>query len=229
VKKHATLAAAFTLAGGFSPQLAAQVDWFTESVATPWYVGLGLSRGDATLPQGTVDGIDALFTATLGTDNTIRNVDERFNGSRVFLGYEFNRHLAIEAGLTRLGKTEVGYNFRTGITTDGTLIMNYRMSALYIDAVGKFPIDPKWSLLGRVGVSAGQTRVGFNGEPLTLLVPSRDADETDYNVKFGAGFEYNLTEVLALRAEWDRWKMPDPLSRDDIKVDAFAASLLYRF
>jgi OmpA-OmpF porin, OOP family len=229
VKKHATLAAAFTLAAGFSPQLAAQVDWFTESVATPWYIGLGISRGDATLPQGTVDGIDALFTATLGSDNTIRNVDERFNGSRVFLGYEFNRHFAIEAGLTRLGKTEVGYNFRTGINTDGTLVMNYRMSALYIDAVGKFPIDPKWSLLGRVGVSVGQTRVGFNGEPLTLLVPSRDRDATDSNVKFGAGFEYNFTEVLALRAEWDRWKMPDPLSRDDIKVDAFAASLLYRF
>ncbi|HUF21378.1 MAG TPA: outer membrane beta-barrel protein, partial [Burkholderiales bacterium] len=123
----------------------------------------------------------------------------------------------------------VGYNFRSGITTVGTLDMNYRMSALYVDVVGKFPIDPKWSLLGRVGVSAGQTRVGLNGEPLTLLIPSQDREETDYNVKFGAGFEYNFTEVLALRAEWDRWKMPDPLSRDDINVDAFAASLLYRF
>lgn len=229
MNKHATLAAALTLAAGFSPQLAAQDSWFTQSVETPWYFGLGLSRGDATLPRGTVDSIDALFSGTLGSDNTIRNVDERFNGSRVFLGYEFNRNLAIEAGLTRLGKTEVGYIFRTGIVTDGSLVMNYRMSALYVDAVGKFPIDPRWSLLGRIGVSAGQTRVGFDGDPLTLLVPSRDADETDYKVKFGAGFEYNMTDVWTLRVEWDRWKMPDPLSSDDIKVDAAAASVLYRF
>ncbi|HUF21351.1 MAG TPA: outer membrane beta-barrel protein, partial [Burkholderiales bacterium] len=152
MKKHATLAAAFTLAGGFSPQLAAQVDWFTESVATPWYVGLGISRGNATPPQGTIDAVDAAFTAAIpGTDNTIRDINDRFNGSRVFLGYEFNRYLAIEAGLTRLGKTEVGYNFRSGVNSVGTLIMNYRMSALYVDAVGKYPIDPKWSLLGRVG------------------------------------------------------------------------------
>jgi OOP family OmpA-OmpF porin len=230
VNKHAIFAAAFTLAAGFSPPLAAQDGWFTQSVATPWYIGLGLSRGDATLPRGTVDGIDALFTSALpGTNNTIRNVDERFNGSRLFLGYEFNRHLAIEAGLTRLGKTEVGYLFRQDITPTGTVVMAYRMSALYVDAVGKFPIDPSWSLIGRLGVSAGQTRVGFTGEPLTLLIPSRDADETDYKVKFGAGFEYNMTDVLTLRVEWDRWKMPDPLSRDDIKVDAAAASVLYRF
>ncbi|MEX0958044.1 MAG: porin family protein [Burkholderiales bacterium] len=229
MKKHATLAAAFTLAAGFSPQLAAQVDWFTESVATPWYFGLGISRGAATPPQGTIDGVDAQFSAALGADNTIRDVDDRFNGARMFLGYELNRHLAVEAGVTRLGKTEVGYNFRSGITSVGGLIMNYRMSALYVDAVGKFPIDPKWSLLARIGASAGQTRVGFNGDPLTLLVPSEARDETEYNVKFGAGFEYNMTAVWTLRAEWDRWKMPDPLSSDDIEVDAFAASLLYRF
>jgi OmpA-OmpF porin, OOP family len=234
VKKHATLAAAFTLAAGFSPQLAAQVDWFTESVATPWYVGLGISRGDATLPQGTVGGIESLYADALvsggaNVDGIVRDVDERFNGSRLFLGYQFNRNLAIEVGAARLGKSTVGYNFLDGPVSVGGLIMTHRMSALYVDAVGKLPLDPSWSLIGRVGVSAGQTRVGFTGAPLTLLLPSRDADQTDYNVKFGAGFEYNITEVLALRAEWDRWKMPDPLSRDDIKVDAFAASLLYRF
>lgn len=227
--KHALIASALTLAAGFSPHLAAQDGWFTDSVATPWYFGLGISRGVATLPQGTIDGVDAEFSAALGANNTIRDIDDRFNGSRVFLGYELNRHLAVEAGVTRLGKTEVGYNFRNGINSVGGLIMNYRMSALYIDAVGKFPIDPKWSLLARIGASAGQTRVGFNGDPLTLLLPSEAREENEYNVKFGAGFEYNVTEVWTLRGEWDRWKMPDPLSSDDIEVDAFAASLLYRF
>jgi hypothetical protein len=71
--------------------------------------------------------------------------------------------------------------------------------------------------------------VDFTGSPITLIVANSDKTESKVREKFGAGVGYNLNSAFAVRAEWERYKMPDPLSDELFNVDAATLSVLYRF
>jgi hypothetical protein len=47
--------------------------------------------------------------------------------------------------------------------------------------------------------------------------------------KLGAGVDYNLSPAFTARAQWERYKMPDPFSDELFNVDTATLSLLYRF
>ncbi len=178
---------------------------------SPWYFGFALTRSDATIEPASL--------SALSGGATVGDVDDRFNGFQIYLGYEFNRYLAIEAGGGRLGTTSAAYS--------NGQIVEYRMSVLFADAVGMWPLGEKWRLVGRVGATVGETRIGLENSVLVLSTDQKD--ETDVNFKFGGGAQYYLTPDIGWRVEYSRYKMPDPASRDDVKVDNLAASLFFRF
>lgn len=64
----------------------------------------------------------------------------------------------------------------------------------FLDAVGTFPLDDKWSLLGRVGVA----HVDLN----TSL-----GEDSGTGMKVGLGVQYSLTSNVALHAEWERYRV----------------------
>jgi OOP family OmpA-OmpF porin len=107
--------------------------------------------------------------------------------------------------------------------------MDYKMTAAFIDAVGMLPVSDKWSFIGRVGVSYSRVSSNLNGEPLTIIVSENDKSESKVREKFGAGIDYNMNPKVTIRAEWERYKMPDPLSDEKFNVDAATVSLLYHF
>jgi opacity protein-like surface antigen len=197
--------------------------------ASPWYAGFGLTGIDGSIPQQTIDAIDALFSATLGSTGTVRDIDDRVAGWKLHLGYEFNRYLAVEVGGSSMGPTSVEYDFRSGFVSIGSVRMLYSLNVGYVDAVFKWPASETWTLFGRVGASAGESRVKFEGSPLTLLVGSEESDETEVHPHFGGGAQYWITRDAAIRVEYERWKFPDPLSDDQVKVDSLSASLQFRF
>ncbi len=102
------------------------------------------------------------------------------------------------------------------------------MTAAYIDAVGMFPLNANWSLFGRVGAAYGRTDLNQSGS-VQLILSSNDQSESTVRAKFGAGVDYNLNPAFTVRAEWELYKMPDPLSDDLFDVNAATLSLLYRF
>jgi OOP family OmpA-OmpF porin len=198
--------------------------------ASPWYAGLGVGYSNANIPQQTVDGLNsALLAATPGAAFSIVSTDKRSTDTKLLLGYEFNRYYAVEGGYAYLGRTSVNFDLRAGLNSVGTFDLNYKMSAWFVDAVGMFPLDEKWSLVGRLGVSYNRVSVTANGNPLTLIASNNDKVDNAVQPKFGAGVDYHFSPAFTGRLEWEHYRMPDPLSDEKFNVDAATLSVLFHF
>lgn len=198
----------------------------------PWYWGIGVGVNQSSLPEGTVNSANSSIAQTSGAASYLADTDDQSTGLKILLGYRFSRYLAVEGGYTNLGESSMHTDFRgPGVpsVSVGTLDMKYRMSATFVDAVLSLPVGNYLSLFGHLGVSYTETKADISGEPLTLLLTNSDKSESKFYEKFGAGVEYNVIPEFTIRAEWERYKAPDPLSDENIDVNAATLSFLYRF
>jgi OOP family OmpA-OmpF porin len=124
-------------------------------------------------------------------NSSVAGIDGDSHGvaGKVYGGYSFNPNFALEAGVARLGHES---------DADGRV----RANGAFLDAVGTLPLDPKWSLLGRVGMAYGH----FTG-------PGGDTS-SDTNLKLGAGVQYQITPAMALRAEYEQYRFHDVFGAD---------------
>src|SRR5205085_698572 len=99
-----------------------------------------------------------------------------------FAGYQFNDHLALEAGYRNFGRAQ-----RPG--------SEIRMNAWELLAVGSVPIGGI-SLLGKFGFFRGE------GKGSGVFAGMREQHIT---YTFGAGLQYDLSRSLALRGEWQHY------------------------
>ena len=187
-----------------------------------WYLGGGLGQARAKVDDSTVtsvlSGTGATATATSRNRNSIEG--------KLFLGYQFNRFIAVEGGYFRLGD----FKFDTTTAPAGTLHgeMKNRMG-WNLDAVGSVPIvRDKFMLLGRVGVQSSKTYDLFAGTGAagTLANPAPSRNLVSY--KYGLGAEFDFTKNVGTRLEWERYRVSDGFS-GKMNADAITASLLYRF
>jgi OOP family OmpA-OmpF porin len=201
--------------------------------APRWYIGAGLGEDFASIPQQTIDAANsALLSAVPGATSSAIDTNERSTGAKLFLGYSFSRYFAIEGGYAPLGTSSANMSFYSGspiLVPVGSFNMEYEMTAAYIDAVGSLPLNEKWSLIGRVGAAYGRTNVSVSGSPLTVVLSSSQTSKSTVRAKFGAGADYNLNPAFTVRAEWELYQLPDPLSSELFDVNAATLSLLYRF
>ena len=201
--------------------------------ALHWYVGAGLGEDFASIPQQTINAVNsAIFPNVPGATSSVIGTDNRSTGAKLFVGYSFNRYFAVEGGYAPLGASSADIRYYSGaavLVPVGSFNMEYKMTAAYIDAVGSLPLNQKWSLLGRIGAAYGRTNVSVSGNPVTLVLSSSQASKSTVRAKFGAGVDYNLNPAFTVRAEWELYQLPDPLSSALIDVNAATLSLLYRF
>lgn len=202
----------------------------TTGPTTPWYAGIGLGKSISSgIPNETIGNINSTISVPSGATFTLIDQDKRSTGAKLVAGYTFGPNFAVEGGYVSLGKTTVNMDFRAGLVSVNTLQAEYKMSAVFVDALGMLPLNDKWSLLGRVGVSYSRVSANVKGSPLTLAISNNDKSESKIHEKFGAGVDYNLTPVFTVRAEWERYKMSDPLGDGTLHVDAALLSVLYHF
>lgn len=100
---------------------------------------------------------------------------------KVYGGLGLSPHFGVEAGVARLGSI-------------GDATGRIGANAAFVDAVGTWPIADKWSLLGRAGLA----RADFN---------SSLGHDTGTGLKLGAGVQYDISRDLALRAEYERYRL----------------------
>ncbi len=100
---------------------------------------------------------------------------------KVYGGYQLNPNFAVEAGVTELG----------AVNNAAGQVDNY---GSFVDAVGIVPLNPQWSLLGRVGVAH-------------MAVNTPTGDDGGNGFKVGLGAEYALTKAVAVRGEWERYEL----------------------
>ena len=95
-----------------------------------------------------------------------------------------------------------------------------RAQGLNLSAVANLPIYA-FNTFAKVGTTYGWTRNSIG------RVAGRSSSDDGFGLSYGAGLQYNLTEVLALRAEWDQ--MHFKFARGREAVDMYTAGLVFRF
>lgn len=201
-----------------SSQLAAAADAVTADSGWLFGANLGVSR---------VQIDDAQITARLqgyGLALTSMQDDERDYAGKLFGGYKFNRHFAVEGGYFNLGR--FGYDATT--SPAGTLSGRIKLQGLNIDAVGILPITARFSAFGRVGLNYAEAKDNFvstGGVPASTE-PSPSKRDTNY--KLGLGLQYDFTEHVGLRGEWERYRINDAVGNDG-DVNLYSLGVIVMF
>lgn len=130
------------------------------------------------------------------------DTDRSDTGYKLYGGYSFTPNFGLELGYANLGR------FRSGL---GEL----KGDGVYLDGVGTLPLGNNFSLLGRIGA--------FNGKVDNSLLGS----ERSTNLKVGAGVQYDLSQNVALRGEWERYRFKAFGSSSN--TDMVSVGVNYRF
>lgn len=204
--------------------LASQVARADEPFVNPewansaWYIGGGIGASRATIDQ---DRIIRSLSANGSTVTAFSRDEKDAVAYKVFVGKQLNRYLALEGGYFDLG--EFSFN---ATTSDGLLRGRAGFRGVNLDLLGQWPLTERLSVLGRVGMNYAKASTRFAGNRLNA-VTGPDVSEKKLNAKAGLGFEYKLSEALALRAEVERYRVNDAIgNRGD--VDMVTIGLAYK-
>ncbi|WNK19722.1 outer membrane beta-barrel protein [Halomonas piscis] len=150
-------------------------------------------------------------------DNDILNDLDRWGAStddsdtayKLFAGYQFNPHFAVEAGYVDFGEFTASSRY-----ANGTMKADGFTAAL----VGKLPIEGGFGVYGKLGM------IAWDGERSSTLTAKESEDGTD--PFYGAGLEYVVDQIV-MRAEFERYDISE--GGEDFETDLISASLGYRF
>lgn len=137
---------------------------------------------------------------------------------RIFGGLEVNEYISMEVGYVDFGKAE----YR------GTKVGTRESNGMTLNLVGTYAINPSVTLFGKGGMNVLGTRVNGN----TSLVASTHEADTDVEWSLGLGAQYNFTETVGLRMEWERFfevGSPGTTSTGEADIDLISAGLVFKF
>ena len=184
-----------------------------------WYVGANIGNAKASIDDARITSglLGSGFTATSITDN------DSDTGYKVFGGYQFNRHFALEGGYFDLGQ----FGFTAGTLPGGTLNGVMKLSGVNLDAVLLVPFTDKFSGFARLGATSAQADNSFTSTGLVnVLTPA--PHKRSINPKAGLGIQYQFNSVLGMRAEVERYRINDGVyNRGDL--DLASVGLVLRF
>ena len=178
--------------------------------------GLGVSRA------GDLVGCSPPAPLTFVTNCTTEDVKA---GWRVFLGYQFNRYLAFEAGRADLGK------FKKSATVSGLadVSVSDHPTVLGVDVVGTVPIG-RFGLLARVGYNRWTLdAVGSTSVVLPGVAENFHDTPKGFSPDFGFGAKWDFTGDLSGRVEYQRFLQIGNADVGKSDVELLSASLLWRF
>ncbi|MEX0872091.1 MAG: DUF4347 domain-containing protein [Aquisalimonadaceae bacterium] len=177
-----------------------------------WYVGgqLGWAMTDVSSADVTrrmdKEGIDG--DASVDDKNRL--------AGKLFIGHQFNRWLALEAGYTHLGEMETELR-----TTDTVTARELRDVAPGSGYGAELAVSLGHAFSRHV---RGYVRGGvFSWRSERRLSGGSSDTFTGRDPVYGVGLEWRLTQALSTSLSWDRYRVAD----DD--TDLVALGLLYRF
>jgi len=146
---------------------------------------IGASAGSSSFENDITTGL-----ITSGT------VDTKSSGFKLFGGYQFNEYFGLELAYVDLGKATYSGSFFGAPVTGGKV----EVWGLNLSAVGTLPLNPTFSLFGKVGLFAWEAKAKdtTGGVPFSDTVSGGD-------FSFGAGVSVRFTKNLSARVEWERF------------------------
>ncbi len=184
-----TIAACVGLAAAGAVQAAPASD------STGFYVGGTLGRADLSEKSG---GVDAALAAQGITGDSSVKKDATSYGLN--LGYQFNRYLAVEGGVSTLGKHSVSGSISSPVS-DG-LSGDVKTRLFDVAAVGTLPLDNGFSLFGKAGVAYSELKLDASASSGSIAI--NDRTERRYSPLLGVGAAYAITQNVDATLEFDR-------------------------
>ncbi len=212
--------------------------------ATGFYVGGGVGQSKFGSWASKSDMIGLLDVMAAGAQvydfdgDVSTKSDDKDTGFKVFGGYQFGRNFAVEASYIDLGEASASAG-ATGLFYSGYGNFNGSMrvkatgetEALTLDALLTLPVADMAQIFFKAGVYYAETDLKISAAATVEEASARDSDtlsDDSTGVHFGLGVNFNLTQNLALRAEWERLADVE-LEDSEADVDLLSASLIYRF
>lgn len=144
-------------------------------------------QSDAGWYVGAAYGITNIDVSTSGPGFSVDGDD---SGYKIFGGFQFNKHLGVEAGYLDAGNASV-----TGPGGSASL----SVTALTLAGTGTLPLGQNFALLGKVGLWMWDT--GCSG---AICVSSYDDSSTD--LFYGVGARFNFNRNWSMQVEWEQFE-----------------------
>lgn len=181
-----------------------------------WYIGGNIGQSKAKID-------DERITAQLPGSVSISD-DKTDTAYKLFGGYQLNKNFALEAGYFNLG--EFGYTATTAPA--GSLSGKIKLQGVNLDLVGIMPINEKFSVFGRLGLSYTEAKDQFSSSGVVPIPSDPNPSNSSSNYKFGAGVQYDFNESLGMRLEGERYRIDDAVGNLG-DIDLISVGLVYRF
>ncbi|HXJ52366.1 MAG TPA: outer membrane beta-barrel protein [Burkholderiales bacterium] len=136
--------------------------------------------------------------------------DDKDTSFRVFAGGRFNNAFGLELGLMDFGRFD-----RAGGETKGY--------GLDIPLILGFPIGANSSVFLKAGVHYSKTEVSA-AAPASI----QTGKESGWGPRAGVGATFGLTPQWAVRADWDRYRVEFPGTKDDIDTLTIGGQYTFR-
>lgn len=149
--------------------------------------------------------------------------DDKDTAWKVFAGYQFNRHLAVEAGYTDLGEVSL-----SGASGPASLRGTIELSAFDLMVVGSAPVADRFSLYGKLGLYRAETEQKLQ-VTLGSFTASDNQTEKNVDLTFAFGARFDITRNLGVRAEWQRYLDVGGGEIGEDDVDVLSLGVLWRF
>ena len=164
----------------------------TVAAESYWYIGLGTGLSYA-----------QLYTADFnpGACTTCTDSKEEFDaGFKGFVGYQFHRNWAFEVSYQGIGKYH--YKVDNGSVTQDVV---YEVVGAGYSFLAKIPFTQKFSLYGRLGGFASQTRMTRHNDGFVPNAVSSGVQSDKYTLLTGFGAQYFFDEGSGIRLEFENF------------------------
>jgi len=168
------------------------------ALAGSFYVGGAVGQSSADVQDPGVAGVD---------------VDDSDTGFKVFGGYSFMRHFAVEGGYVDVGETSV----ETTIPVPTSI--SAQADGFTVEAVGILPIGQRFDVFAKYGFFLWDSEATVSQQGFGSVSGSDDGNDPTY----GLGFGWNISERGRLRFEAERYEV------DNLDVDTYLVGYAFSF
>jgi OmpA-OmpF porin, OOP family len=141
------------------------------------------------------------------------NFDDSDTGFKLGGGYMFNKFVGVEGAYVDLGKATV--KGPAGFSGD------FKASGISVVALGVYPINPQWSVHGRLG---------FIDATVKIEGPGGSTSSTDVKTTFGVGGAFHLNKEWSVHLDYDIYSsLGDNSKTGESDVNMISLGVMYKF
>jgi len=112
----------------------------------------------------------------------------------LFAGYQFNRHVAVEAAYSDLGQQTT-----SGLISSVPVTSRFETTTWELVGIGALPVTDQFSIYAKFGIHRYESEANTTG----AFVGATKENGTEFT--FGGGIQYAFTPNLGARFEWQRY------------------------